>query len=301
MNYKEFVQAVVKYFTEYLGNEYTVSVNEVVKNNHVQMNGILMKKKGQKVTPNIYLNGYYEQYIEEDNFDLVVQNIWNTYQEALENFNWDEFDFNLDWEKQKDTVVYKLVNYEENREKLSCIPYIRFLDLAITFHCLMNMHDGSVSMLPVTNTVMDHWNIDVKYLFQCAAENTPLHFPLICSSLEDVIKMLAGADAIANRSDEESEDKVMMYVITNEQGINGASVMLYQEEFEQLAKELGEKLYVLPSSIHEVILMPYADDIDVSMLSKLVQEVNQKHVPMDEVLSNHIYLYDSETRTFEVR
>ena len=300
MNYNEFVQAVVKYFTEYLGNEYTVSVNEVVKNNHVQMNGILMKKKGQKVTPNIYLNGFYEQYIEEDNLNLVLQNIWNTYQEALDNFNSDEFDFNLEWENQKDSVIYRLVNYDDNREKLSCIPYIRFLDLAITFHCIIKLQDESVSMLPVTNNIMDHWNIDIKYLLQCATENTPIHFPLVFSTLEDIIKMLAGADTMDNIS-HEPENEVMMYVITNEQGINGAAVMLYQEEFQQFAEKLGGKLYVLPSSIHELILMPFADDIDEILLTKLVQEVNQKHVPLDEVLSNHIYLYDSETRTFEVR
>ena len=298
MNYNEFVQAVVKYFTEYLGNEYTVSVNEVVKNNHVQMNGILMKKKGQKVTPNIYLNGFYEQYIEEDNLNLVLQNIWNTYQEALDNFNSDEFDFNLEWENQKDSVIYRLVNYDDNREKLSCIPYIRFLDLAITFHCIIKLQDESVSMLPVTNNIMDHWNIDIKYLLQCATENTPIHFPLVFSTLEDVVKMLAGADTMDNISNE-PENEVMMYVITNEQGINGAAVMLYQEEFQQFAEKLGGKLYVLPSSIHELILMPFADDIDEILLTKLVQEVN--HVPLDEVLSNHIYLYDSETRTFEVR
>ena len=93
MNYNEFVQAVLKHFTEQLGDEYTVSVNEVMKNNHVQMNGILMKKKGQKVTPNIYLNSFYEQYIEEDDLNLVLQNIWNTYQEALDNFNSDDFDY----------------------------------------------------------------------------------------------------------------------------------------------------------------------------------------------------------------
>ena len=122
MNYNEFVQAVLKHFTEQLGDEYTVSVNEVMKNNHVQMNGILMKKKGQKVTPNIYLNSFYEQYIEEDDLNLVLQNIWNTYQEALDNFNSDDFDFNLEWENQKDSVIYRLVNYEENKEKLSCIP-----------------------------------------------------------------------------------------------------------------------------------------------------------------------------------
>lgn len=300
MNYNEFVQAVLKHFTEQLGDEYTVSVNEVMKNNHVQMNGILMKKKGQKVTPNIYLNSFYEQYIEEDDLNLVLQNIWNTYQEALDNFNSDDFDFNLEWENQKDSVIYRLVNYEENKEKLSCIPYIRFLDLAITFHCIIKLQDESVSMLPITNTIMDHWNIDIKYLFQCATDNTPLYFPLVFSTLEDVIKMLVGEDVMGNICPK-SEDEVMMYVITNEQGINGATVMLYQEEFQQLAAKLGGKLYILPSSIHELILIPFEEDVDEVKLAQLVQEVNQNQVPLEEVLSNHIYLYDSETRTFEVR
>ena len=112
--------------------------------------------------------------------------------------------------------------------------------------------------------------------------------------------MLVGEDVMGNICPK-SEDEVMMYVITNEQGINGATVMLYQEEFQQLAAKLGGKLYILPSSIHELILIPFEEDVDEVKLAQLVQEVNQNQVPLEEVLSNHIYLYDSETRTFEVR
>ena len=111
-------------------------------------------------------------------------------------------------------------------------------------------------MLPITNTIMDHWNIDIKYLFQCATDNTPLYFPLVFSTLEDVIKMLVGEDVMGNICPK-SEDEVMMYVITNEQGINGATVMLYQEEFQQLAAKIRGKNYILPSSIHELILITF--------------------------------------------
>ncbi len=299
MNFNEFVQQVVKHFENLLGEEYSVRIHDVEKNNGILLRGIMLKKEGQKVTPNIYLNGFYEQYIEENSLEQVMETIWQTYQDALMNFDMEAFDFNLSWEQQKEKIVYRVVNYKENRKKLSLMPHIRFLDLAVTFHCLVQKKQDSVSMLPVTNQIMDYWEVDTTSIMRYAIKNTPEQFPFVVYALEDVIKQLSGE----NQPDEMysyNEKEASMFVITNQQGMNGASVILYQKEFQKLVNDLGGKVYILPSSIHEMIVIPYDEDLEEDKLIELVNEVNKEQVPYEEILSNTVYLYDSNTKIFEI-
>lgn len=299
MNFKEFVDAVVLYFEQCLGEEYVVSVNEVSKNNSTRLTGILLKKKGQKVSPNIYLNSFYEQYIESSDMEAVLKNIWDTYRDALRSLDSQSFDFDFDFEAQKEYVVYRLINYKENEEKLAVLPHIRFLDLAITFYCSVYLKEETVSMLPITNALMRHWDVDMKCLLKLAHQNTPRLFPAVCSALEEVVRQLVDEEEFSSFFTPNDKD-AKMYVMSNEQGIYGATVMLYEEAFQYLAESLGEKLYILPSSIHELIVIPYEEGIESDKLSDLVREVNQTQVPWEDILSNHVYLYSSKTRSFEI-
>ena len=75
---------------------------------------------------------------------------------------------------------------------------------------------------------------------------------------------------------------------------------MYEEAFQILTENFGEKLYILPSSIHELIVIPYEEGIESDKLSELVREVNRTQVPWEDILSNHVYLYSSKTKSFEI-
>lgn len=299
MNFNEFVEAVKTHFTETLGEAYTVCTNEVRKNNNVMLTGIVLRREGRRVTPNIYLNGFYEQYLGGQELDSVFQSVWTTYKEALQNFDEESFDFELEWETQKSTVVYRLINYEKNKEKLAIIPHIRFLDLAITFHCISRMADDSVSMISITSELLNYWEKDTKALLQEAVQNTPKQFPLMFAPLEQVIEAIMGEEFFQTSLPPENDD-VAMYIISNEQGVNGSAAMLYEDEFQQVAEKLGGSLYILPSSIHELVLIPYSEEVEQNMLLELVKQVNEEHVPLEDILSNHIYIYHANQRSFEI-
>lgn len=299
MNFNEFVEAVEAHFVETLGDDYTVCTDEVRKNNNVILTGITFKQEGRRINPNIYLNAFYEQYIQGQELKQIFQKIWTTYEEALSNFNADDFDFELEWDKMRESVVYRLVNYEKNKEKLFSVPHIRFLDLAITFHCVCHMVDDSVSMIPVTKELLLYWKTDTKALLQEAVVHTPVQFPITFAALEEVIEAIVGEE-LCKSAGQEDEHDIPMYVVSNEQGVNGAAVMLYEEEFQQIAKKLGGRLYILPSSIHELILIPYEEEVEETMLIELVNQVNKEHVPFEDILSNHIYIYNAKQRSFEI-
>lgn len=299
MNFKEFESEVLRYFRETLGEEYTISINEVRKNNNIIRNGLLMKKRGQSITPNIYLNRFYEQYIEGEELQNIVDTIWSTYVEALQSFDAENFKFELDLEQQKDKIVYRLVSYQENEEKLKQLPHIRFLDLAITFYCFVELREETLSMVCISHEMAKRWKTDVKGLLAYAHQNTPRLFPIVCNSLENVIRHMLNDERFEELFCGQ-EDEVTMYVVTNESGINGATVMLYEDAFHEIAQNLGGKLIILPSSIHELILIPFDEAINTDYLVSLVKEVNLTQVPWEDVLSNNIYLYDFSTKSFEI-
>ena len=82
-----------------------------------------------------------------------------------------------------------------------------------------------------------------------------------------------------------------MYVITAKSKIKGASAMLYPENFESLAKELHSDLYIIPCSIHELIVMPTYLEIPPEVITGYIQLINVENVEPEERLSNHVYFY----------
>ena len=90
----------------------------------------------------------------------------------------------------------------------------------------------------------------------------------------------------------EAEDAVEMYVLTNKQKMNGASCILYEHILNDFANQKNKDIYILPSSVHEVILVPVAEDIDRTELSRMVRDVNRNELEEGDVLSDRVYYYD---------
>jgi hypothetical protein len=88
-----------------------------------------------------------------------------------------------------------------------------------------------------------------------------------------------------------------MYVCTNVNKCNGAGVIFYKDFLKNISEKVGTDLYIIPSSIHEVIIVPANDKIDSELLKSMVPEVNETEVTVTEVLSNHVYLYKKTENT----
>lgn len=144
----------------------------------------------------------------------------------------------------------------------------------------------------VTNSMLGHYGITAEQLRQDAFASAVSHTPFEIKTMAEVLNELMGAEIIP-------EDAMPMYVASNKERIHGAGVIAYPEFMEEAAKRLGGDFYVLPSSIHEVILIPDTPDVSVLELQGIVQSVNVEQVAPEERLSNHIYHYDSKEKLFE--
>lgn len=307
MKYEDFVEEIKSRMEVKLGKDYTVSVAELLKNNSVVQRQLVIQKSGSSISPRIHLQGQYERYMEQPErarLDELTENIIQLYesQELMMNETIKQTMWLNDYGYVKDRILYKLVNTKDNQEMLTHIPHIPFLDLSIVFYiCISEMEEGRMTA-PVTNQHMEHWKVTADELYQAAGKNTPEKMPVRFCTMEEMI-FGVNKDLEAN-SEDEWGDKLFMpelcdeipplYVLSNIVGIQGASTILYPGTLKKCAESLQKDLVILPSSTHEVLILPYEEETDIEELSHMVRAINVSDVPKEEWLSDHVYLYRRE-------
>lgn len=309
MKYDQFLSRIKALVKKRMGGGYLVDINHVIKNNSIQLDGLIILKDGEKITPNIYLNGYFESYLEGDSIEDIVDKIVNSYEETMEEGEREALCIQYELNEMKSSIIYRLVNYNKNTNLLNEIPHLRFLDLAVTFHCLVKDNENGIGTIRITNKHINDWNITLEDITEMARINTPTLLPASIRSMNEVIKdilnkemelqslenSLDSENEIIEASDQMKQDAMIdMYVLSNTKGINGASCLLYPDVVKELSDKLNTDFYILPSSIHEIILVKNNDKIDKNVLHEMVIDVNYTQVAEDEILSNNIYFYSRE-------
>lgn len=214
-----------------------------------------------------------------------------------------------DYEAVRDRICFKLINAEKNKELLKDVPYLPFMDLAIVFYILVDLcADGNATAL-VRNNMISVWgNPAIDDIYDIAKCNTQRLFRgHVASMMEVMTGIIAENDNVAPElvdaffSMDVYEDNFMpMFVATNMSKINGATVILYDGLLKKFAEKVGGDFYILPSSLHEVILLPATGDMDVDYLIDMVRTVNATEVAPEEVLSDSVYKYIADEDRMEM-
>jgi len=306
MEMREFALKVQKAMTEVLGDEYEVRLQEVQKNNGVVLQGLLILSEKQNVSPTIYLKPFWEAYENGATFAELIRRIIQIYREDTPKRDVD-MEFFREFDKVKERICYRLVNEKQNRELLERIPHVTFLDLAI---CFYYAYEGEVlgqGTILIYNTHMKMWNTTTEELMQLAQKNTPRLFSWELSSMEFVIREFLKAEedkwgkrALGAEEEAMFFEEVPMQILTNRQKLFGAISMLYPEVLEQIAEVADTNLYIIPSSIHEVLLMPDRGEEEPSRLRSMIWDVNRTQLEPEEVLSNSLYYYDRVKKKVEL-
>lgn len=270
----------------------SVTVQKVNKNNGLVLDGLTIMQEGVNLAPTIYLNGYYEDYLSYGAVEVAKKII--TIYEANKPKESIDISFFTDIEKVRPTIKMKLINYEKNKALLVQIPYIRFLDLAVVFIATLesDCKKGFASIL-IHNHHMEYWNMLPDDLYKIAMENTANDFEI--TPMLDIINELLCTEY----SDEMLDStECRMSVLTNHYKLHGAVGMMHKEILNQYMKanQTG-KIVILPSSIHEVLLISCDDSVDMEYYKKTVKEVNATQVLPEETLSDNVYVYDGNAIT----
>lgn len=286
LDYASFASFIRDKIEERMGTGYKVKICKVMKNNSLELDSLVILKEGRNFAPNIYLNAYYESYIAGTSLEDIVIRLCMIYKHCAIPLVQEDFEYSL--EAMEPYIFFRLVSLERNKKVLKQLPYIEFLDLAITFHCLVRNEDNCIGTIRINNEHIKQWGITLEDLKKVAFNNTRRLFPPVLKTMKEVLAEYTYSDNI------DYKDAYPMYILTNEKGINGASCMLYRDVIRDFAHYINSDLYILPSSIHEVILIPMNYAPDKEYFSRMVVDINSSSVPEDEVLSDNVYFYSIE-------
>ena len=295
MTYNQFLNYVIEQSVYEFDHpeEYKASINHVVKNNSVELDGICLHRAGDTLSPTVYLNHFYEEYLEGRPLHSILSEIAATLSSEVPELevNTSLYD---NYDAIRHQIIFRLVNYERNEELLTSCPYLPFCDLAITFRWLVHSDSSGIASALITNKEMELWNITLEELYQTASINTRRLFPATIQPIQQLLSEYLDKDANIQELLDQTPDELQLFILSNEPRINGSTSMIYDGILADFAKKIKKDLYILPSSIHEVLLMPATKEIEEQALLNLVRDANRTVVGLPDILSDSIYRFDSK-------
>lgn len=291
MNFETFVENIAETLQERMGDTYEIRVIQVTKNNGVELTGVAIIKQEDSVFPTIYLEGLYEEYVNGESIDSLAGRIINCHEEQSMALDLD-MDFFHDYNSVKDRIFYKLVSYAENKKFLADAPHLRWHDLAIVFYYALEDEMLAGASITINRQHMLMWRQNAESLYRTARRNTRRDMPEFLVSIRELVEDMTGITV-------QGEDDLPMYVLTNKEKRFGASAMLYSEQMGKLAEKFDCNLLILPSSVHEVLLLPDDHCQEYDFYRQMVGEVNRTQVEAEEVLSYGLYRYNRMSAEIE--
>lgn len=302
MDYTEFINYIKDSFKEIMGGNSRIDLKTIIKNNDCELDALVIMEGEGVISPTIYLNDYYEEYKRGKCISDIISMIYKAYKNYKINSSI-SIDYFKDFSRVKNSIVFKVVNRDSNKKLLKDVPYYEYLDLAVVFYFIINTDEIKNATALIHNRYLEMWNVRKEALFAIAKRNTPR---LLRYEIKDINDVINGFDNERNEADSEFANetdgiekaevgnnikKGKMFVLTNNLKINGAACILYDDVIRNFAAFMGNDLYIIPSSVHEVILIS-AGGADKDELNHMVRNVNKDEVERYEILSDHIYMYD---------
>ena len=287
---KEFATYVAEHLFDArpeLKKNHEVEVKEMIKNNSTVLTGLIIKEVDSNIAPTIYMNSGFEMYQDGTLMEELIEDYLRTY-ETNKLDNNVSVEFFTDFEQAKERLTMKLVNAEKNRERLKKLPHYLLGDLALIFQVQVEAAEFGTATITVQNEHINMWKKEIATLFDNAKRNMSEKQPVRIQSMFDVLSSMMGG--ITEEMFEEIN--LQMYVLSNETKINAASGIIFTEKIQEFADVHEANLFILTSSIHELILIPDSGELDVEYLANMVREINATQVPPEEVLSDKVYYYD---------
>lgn len=300
MDYEEFKEMLYKEVCRQAGNEYRVMLQKIAKNNGIERDAVSICKEENTIAPIIYLDTFYEKFCNGKSIAQLSAALLENYQEIDDAVLQMDVGFFADYRKAGRHLYCKLVNIGMNREVLAEIPYRCYLDLAVVYYYMADtMLQGQATIL-ISRKHLELWGIDEEELDRRAWQNTlqDLHpcfqsmQELLREYLEPYEESMQPNPGETDSGEEDAEIKILpMYVLTNQKKMFGAICIRYPELLGKFAEKVGGDYYILPSSVHECILVPADPSMTRDMLREMVTDINHTQVEPQEILADQVYFY----------
>ncbi|MCR5310457.1 MAG: DUF5688 family protein [Lachnospiraceae bacterium] len=308
MDFEEFREKLKEDLAERLydrtGDDFAITSSSVAKLQNAGYEGISVRKEGEAVGVNLDVASFYKD-IESGkiDYDTALAKITDVAYRGFEEapvFNVSELS---NYDIMKEHLSMQVVATERNAEMLESIPHKEIEDMSVVCRFIVSTDKEGIGSILVTNQLLQNMNVTEEQLFADAQKYAPDLRPSEIRGMADILAEMMGVDVseLENQfGGAMGQPEIPMYVATTQDKTNGAGIIAYPGFMEMAAEKLGGDFFLLPSSVHEVILIPDRPDMKYSELENMVKEVNATQVDERDQLSDHVYHYDAKERVFEL-
>lgn len=293
MEYIQFLTDIQERVEAHFGGKVKGEVCTSTKNNGVIVTGLLLKGEEERVAPNFYLDHQFVEWMRGMcTLEEVAEKLCQAYREEVERNRDLISKIQFTWEEFRRNVFMRLINREKNQELLEIIPHQEFLDLALVYYYSVPISGEVTGTLVISKEHLQTLEITEEELYQAAKSNCERFQPVKIRCMEDLLYELGrkiGVEVHGAKGCQAS-----LFVMTNTKGMFGATSLVFADELKAFANRINSSYYILPSSVHEVILVPVCKEFSIEYFRSMVREINSTQVDATEVLSDHIYFYEKE-------
>lgn len=297
MNFDEFTEDVLKEISMKMGEAFQIRKHDVIKNNDVKLTGIEVVKEEADIGSCVYLDELYREYKADGmKFGEIVDEVYRMILKCEE----DAPDFDIsgfrEWGTVRGDIYPKLVNAKQNKELLEKIPHRNFMDLAVVYYAVARDHaQKDIGTILIHDEHMEIWGQEEENLYRTAMMNMCADGEADFTDIRTIVERMTGISF----PDNDSRD-ADMYVLTNSRRRFGAAEILDKKAMRMIADQIGDAFIVLPSSVHETIVLPPNDEEEYEELAHMVRNVNKSQVEAEERLSDHVYVYSRDEETLKI-
>jgi len=296
MKYKEFMAGVKEALERKLPErKASVEINRIVKSNDRVKDSISIIVPGRASSPTVYLNDFYEWHMKGGTIEEISDKILEIFDHSMKDVPEEFLRFDR-FEEAKPNITLKVLNTAINEAYLADTARVEYLDLSVVFYCTAIVGvQRHVFCSKISKELMEKWGIDEHTLYDLARRNTPRLLGVYLREVKDVImEMLEGTDDPARDSllwALEDDERSPMYILSNYTRNSGAGNMFAEGILQSLAEQLGDDLYLIPSSVHEVLVIPVNSRLTREEVDAMVADVNRTVLRPEDILSDHVYIY----------
>lgn len=286
MKYESFVDDLTGRLAAQLGTSYRVERTCITRNNGICRDALTVIKEKDRMSPVIYPEEWYKMHLAgrtaEDVSTELIRSIL-----CAEKAPRPDPGFLTDWNAVRERVVCRVIGADRNRERLLEVVHKRILDMAVVYYYMFETEESMQAGVIIKNDFLSGWGLTKEQLDQIARINTRRLYPPVFMSLHQIMTEMLHMTADA------SPDSGPIYVLTNSSRMNGACWICDEKVQEDIRTRVGDRYLILPSSIHECMIVPDGMGIEPEQTAQMVREINRDCVDPEEVLTDSVYRYES--------
>ena len=275
----------------------SVDIAPSQKLNQDGYDAISVKLENSMMGPSGNFSNLFADYEKTGDYDLVLNHATRRMDDAISNMPSYNANQLTDYDFIKDKLVLEAVNAEKNASLLEKVPHKDMEDIAIVYRVLLGQMDDGIASVVVTNELLEKMDITKEQLHQDALISSPEIRPVEVNTLFGTIAELI-PDAGFMLPAGGPEDQILVGTVADKH--HGAGVIAYEGFLDEQAKKMGEDFYIIPCSIHEVLLVPESMAHDIESLKEMISNVNSCELETEDILSDNLYHYDSKEKVFEL-